>query len=337
MLPESSCMTPTVMADIEARKLSEPRDRLSLVANCCQYPIRLDSDALKLQQRSLSLSVLAMCLLNGEILDNSKGDMASAAVLTTSEFLKKLMFQGFNAPEDDTRRLTFNKGCRLTDVELMAEGIAARGHVWKLGRVIDTSTFCWKLPWIDNPRGRLTRDQRKLLLQLVLDLKGLRHFQLAEKMDDYLAADADAGEDYTCFTDMYLHRMATELADAIGTGQKLRLGAIWDSTGRYAPYRAVFVWSDEEDNGTYLPPAFVFTSARQGDPGSQSHDANDIDRHVSLEVELEEPLGSRTPHLRVRRWLHGMCFFDGCPRTKVIFPWPQAYRRSVHSFTILRG
>jgi len=97
-----------------------------------------------------------MCLLNGGISDNSSDDILSAARLVASEFLKRLMFQSFNAPEDGTRRLTFNKGCRLSDVELTADGIASKGHLWKLGRVIDTSRFWWKLPWIKKPSGRLT-------------------------------------------------------------------------------------------------------------------------------------------------------------------------------------
>lgn len=62
-------------------------------------------------------------------------------------------------------------------------------------------------------------------------------------------------------------------------------------------------------------------------PGLRCHEANDIDRHVSLEVSLKEPLVSNgVPHLRVRTWRLGMCFFKGCPRIKVVFPWPRALR-----------
>jgi hypothetical protein len=328
MLHESSCMTPIVIADIEARKLSKPWDRLALIANCCQYAIRLDGEALSQRRCSLSLSVLAMCLLNGEIVNNGNDEMTSVAELTTSGSLKALMFRAFYAPEDDTRRLTFNKGCRLTNVELTAGGIATRGHVWKLGRVIDTSRFRRKLPWIDEPSGRLTLGQRKRLLQLVFYLNDLNYRWLARRIDDYLAADANARDDYASFTDMYLYRMAAELAAAIQARQKLRLGSIWDSTGQSAPYRAVFVCSGEGNEEIYLPPmAFVFTSVRQGDPGSWIHDANDINHHVSLEVELEEPLASSSiPRLRVHGWLLGMCFFDECPRIRVVFPWPRALR-----------
>jgi hypothetical protein len=317
------------MTDIEARGLLKPWDRLAILANCCQYPVRLDCEALSKQRRSLSLSVLAMCLLNGEILDNNDSNLELVAPLTTSAFLKRKLFKAFRAPEDDTKRLTFNKGCRLTNVKLTADGILAKGHLWKLSRVIDTSMFNKTLPRINNPNGRLTPNQRKCLLRLVFGLNDLRHRNLAERIDKYLATDAnfDAEEDFNSFTDMYLHHMAAELATAIRAGRKLRLGSIWDPTGRSAPYRAVFVWSDKDENEDEVdsPPAFVFTSAWFRNPGSKTYEANDINRHVSLEVSLEESLdGTGLPHLRVRRWLLGMCFFGGCPRTKVVFPWPRA-------------
>lgn len=79
-------------------------------------------------------------MLNGEILDNSDDNTTSVAKLTTSVFLKERMFYTFNAPEDDTRRLTFNKGYWLSDVELTKGGIIATGYLWKLGRIIDTSS-----------------------------------------------------------------------------------------------------------------------------------------------------------------------------------------------------
>ncbi|EFZ04529.2 hypothetical protein MAA_01603 [Metarhizium robertsii ARSEF 23] len=325
ILPESSCMTPTVIADIETRGLTQPWDRLALIANCCQYPVRLDSEVLCRRSQSLSLSILAMCLLNGEILNNSNDDTTSVAGLTTSVFLKRLIFRGFSAPEDDNRPLTFNKGCRLTDVELTACGVVVKGHLWKLGRVIDTSTFWPKLPWIAEPRGRLTLWQRKRLLQLVFRLHDLDHDWLAERIDGYLAADANTRKDYRSFTEMYLHRMAVEIAATIQSRQKLRLGSIWDAGGCSSPYRAIFAWTGEDTEMTCQPPpAYVFTCARQGDPGSYGHDANDIDRHVSLQVELNVPLGSCSlPQLRIRRWLLGICFFDECPRTRMVFPWPR--------------
>ncbi|KAM3449436.1 hypothetical protein MY3296_006901 [Beauveria thailandica] len=330
ILPENSAMTWTIIADIEARGLSKPWDRLAIVANCCQYSVRLDGEALSLQRRSLSLSLLAMCLLNGEILDNNDGDREPLGALTTSKLLERRLFKAFSAPEDDFRRLTFYKGCRLTDVELTAAGILTMGHLWQLGPVVDTS-FWGELPRIDNRKGRLTVTDRRRLLKLVLRLNDLKHYFLSSEIDKYLAADAEANGDdsYDSFTERHLHCMALELAAAIEARQRLMLGRIWDPKGWSAPYHAVFVWpgQDEDDNEVQPPPAFVFTSAWFRDPGSETYDSSDINRHVSLEVCLEEATGRPgVPRLRVQRWMFGMCFFNGCRRTKVVFPWPQALR-----------
>ena len=78
-----------------------------------------------------------------------------------------------------------------------------------------------------------------------------------------------------------------------------------------------------------MPADFAFTSVWQGDPGSQIYDANDIDHHATLEVEKVFLGSDGVPHLRVRRWLLGMCFFDGCPRTIMVFPWPRALQAVV--------
>lgn len=120
LINSSSSMTPRVVADIEARGLSKPWDRLAIVANCCQYQVRLDSGELSRTGQSLSLSVLAMCLLNGEILNNREA--ISVAHMTPSKCLEELMYTQFMAPKHK-KELSYNKGCRLTDVELTADGI----------------------------------------------------------------------------------------------------------------------------------------------------------------------------------------------------------------------
>lgn len=195
MLPLSSVMTPTIVADIEARGLSKTWDRLAIVANCCKYAVRLDGEALSRNGYSPSLSVLAMCLLNGEIIDNRNNDVASALALTTSEFLGRYAFREFRAPVHDAQRLTFNKGCRLTGVELAAGG-AASGHLWKLSPVINTARFEKELPWIREPYGRLTLEGRKCLQQLMLYLEDRNHDCLANKIGWYLDKDADSEQDF---------------------------------------------------------------------------------------------------------------------------------------------
>jgi hypothetical protein len=319
MLPGSHCMTPTVIADVESRSLSNAWDRQAIVANVCQYPLQLDVQALRRQGHSPSLAMLALCLLGGEILDNSDNAIASAAGLTVSQALEKLMFQAFEAPEGNPRRLTFNKGCRLTDVELTLSGIKTRGHLWKLGHVVNTEEFPRRLPWIKAQRGRLTARQR-CLLQLVDYLEDHGYSRLVDELNEYLDREARA---CASFSDKHLNSMAEELAAAIMAGKKLRLGCIWNPFGGHEHYRGVFVCPDQDFNGRYHSPAsdFVFTSVRPADLGSRTHEANDINCHVSLRV---NKLDGHTPRLQTHSWMLGMCFFEGCPLIEVVFPWPRA-------------
>ncbi|KAH0598276.1 hypothetical protein MHUMG1_03573 [Metarhizium humberi] len=324
LLSKSSVMTPRVIADIEARGLSKPWDRLGIVANCCQYSLRLDGDVLRGQRRSLSLSVLAMCLLNGEILDNNSDTLRPVAGLTASSFLQKYLFDGFSAPEDEPRYLTFNKGCRLSSVELTADGISAKGHLWKLGRVIDTADDFS----VDRSRRYRSnkKERRDLLLPLIDYLREKGHITLADHLTRHLGVDADAGEGYGSFADIHLHDMASHVVAAIKAGRKLILGCIRDPNNKYQPHRAVFVLPREDDR--CRRPKFVFTSAWPRHPGSETHDANDLDRHVSLGVDLDASLIDGTPRLRVRSWLLGMCFFRKCECIDVVFPWPRALQAS---------
>lgn len=62
-------MSPTIIKDIVNRELGREWDRLAIIANCCQYVNRLDSTKLQ-GKHSLGLCLLALCLVNREILSN---------------------------------------------------------------------------------------------------------------------------------------------------------------------------------------------------------------------------------------------------------------------------
>ncbi|GKU12997.1 hypothetical protein FLAG1_11629 [Fusarium langsethiae] len=62
-------MSPTIINDIANRELDREWDRLAIVANCCQYIHRLDSTKLQ-GKHSPDLSLLALCLINGEMFSN---------------------------------------------------------------------------------------------------------------------------------------------------------------------------------------------------------------------------------------------------------------------------
>lgn len=95
LLDPAEPMTPTLVRDVERRQMQERWDRLAITANCCQYAVRLKAEKLCFKH-SLSLSVLTLCLLNGEVLLNGNGQSGhkDASNLRVTEYLKENIFKG---------------------------------------------------------------------------------------------------------------------------------------------------------------------------------------------------------------------------------------------------
>ncbi|RYP47723.1 hypothetical protein DL768_006259 [Monosporascus sp. mg162] len=320
LLNESESMAPAIIADVESRGVSDPWDRLAIVANCCSYPKRLHIEQLREKGHSLSLSMLAMCLLNGQILHNRRPSQRQVSGMTVSKFLTAQSFDGLSSPQDE-RNHTFNKGCRFINAKLTETGVLTSGHLWKLGRTIQTAQLNSHLPPVEIVRGALDPQEQQLLTQLWWKLDSYPESRiLASEIKNYLDQDAKGNQLFE-FGENYVLMMAAEVASAIRDGKVLRLGSLEGKD----QYSAVFVWGDESFGRFDHEPAFVFTSSQPKKPDSSGHDANDTDRHVSLEVEhgpVTRQTGNGLPHLDIKRWVHGLCFFVGRPREDVVFPWP---------------
>ena len=345
VLKPSEPMTPRIVADIEKRQMKKCWDRLAITANCCQYSTRLNVRQLMQDNASLSLAILALCLLNGEVLHNGYPVHPRVSEMTVSEFLKESVFDEFNSPSHQ-HSLTFNKSCRFFDVSLTNYGIETRGHMWKIHKIIDTCNWPRRGAWVKDLFSMLEPIQRRRLAYFARRLKRDGHTNLSHNIKAYLERDTELAEIWNSdlsFTERYIHTMASEVANAIARGSRLRLGYLWtpDEGHAYSPYMAVFVWgdsgtpsqtSDMSDESGNDVKAFAFTASRPEDHSSEEYDLNDLDRHVSFEVEVEGCVGNTDgliPQLRIRRWLPGLCFFMGSSRSSVVFSW----RRDLESIS----
>ncbi|KAI0517836.1 hypothetical protein F5B22DRAFT_602674 [Xylaria bambusicola] len=325
LLDESQTMSPTIIADVEKRGVKHVWDRLPIVANCCSYPVRMDIENLRKSRHSVSLSMLTMCLLNGEILNNALSNTHISLDTTTSVFLKNQFFDKISSPGEE-KSLTFNKGCRFINVKLTESGILTYGHLWEMNRnrnrVIRTDQFSRRLPWVQNPAGDLTRTEHQHLTQLCRQLRNFPDSKfLACSIKTYLKRDASGNPGFNS-GENYMRMMMIEVASAIEDGKRLVLGRLSHSR----EYTAIFVCSGN------TTPHFIFTSSQHRRLGTENHIVDDTDRHVSLvvdrQLEAEDNFGN-LPHLYVKRWVSGISFFVGCRREKVIFPWPQVLMNAV--------
>lgn len=311
----SKAMSPFIFRDIGSRETSNAPDLLAIAANCCDYSVRLDTKSLGSSSCSLSLSVLALYLLNGEIIMNDGHD-ENLLSKNIFNYLQLLALDSFDPPVGN-KELTFIKNCRLVDVRLSLDGIVTSGRLWKLHKAIDTGDFTSKAPFERRSRNGLNGYQRSRLRQLSRELRSQNHRPLADDLDDYLHEDT-RHKSYP--SKQYKDLMAEEVVEAIRTRKTVHLGCL-EGPNSYSPYRGVFVSDPDLET-----PSHVFTAwSRAGSGGKGLDDIcaeRLLDKIVSLEVGVTGNNSRGLPQLETKRWINGLCFFDGYPSRDVVFNYP---------------
>ncbi|KAB8241765.1 heterokaryon incompatibility protein-domain-containing protein [Aspergillus flavus] len=317
-------MSPIIFSNVGKRGMRDESDRLAVIANCLGYFVRLDSQRLEREAYSLSISMLALFLLNGEILINGPDNSQSAIRSNIFDYLRSQSLRTFQTP-DINQKLTFIKSCRFADVKLSEEGILTSGHLWRLGKIVEDPRST-RPP----PRGhdcQLNWYQRMRLGQLARHLGsgecGSRYGYIASAIDEYLDQDERWGDKDITFSKFYKDLMAEEVVKAMmddTRSPRLRLGALISQADCTStdPYSGVFIresghrWEKDE--------TYVFTAVC---PAEKTVDG--VEKHVSLEVDLlGSPKSRGCKRLVIKRWINGLFFFDrSSPITEVVFPWPE--------------
>jgi hypothetical protein len=312
-------MSSTIFADIGHRNITNPSDVLAIAANCCDYSVRLNILRLKETKCSLSLCMLTLYLLNGEILRNDNDDCRSISG-DIFEYLKTQSLDSFSPPVRD-KKLAFLKNCRFVDVRFSLEGIVTTGWLWKLYKEISTSNFSSPPP-VDKKRSAhgLTRYERSRLLQLASELALDSHMDLVADLYTYLDEDLRGGKQQERSSKYHKDLMAKELVNAIKEGKKIQLGCLM---GRN-PYRGIFIRDSSREER--LEQSYVFTAWKPRRRFYDDFGKRRSEKYVSLEVDLVGTTQSGLPLLETKRWVNGLYFFDGCQSGDVVFPWPASLR-----------
>ncbi|KAI1447668.1 hypothetical protein F5Y02DRAFT_378088 [Annulohypoxylon stygium] len=322
----SRSMSPSILSDIVSRDIGKESDRLAIMANCCGYGTRLDTNSLNSDKSSLSLSILALYLLNGEIIENdpNKSDQGTLDD-NIHEYLSKQSLNSFQPPVDE--RLTFIKNCRFIDPRLTLEGTETTGHLWKLGQVIRRRPMKLEKYVTLPPLERFATD-------LEYRAYGKSYSEMAVGLLSWLRGPASPYRSKKPSRRWQWHILMTDyIEEALLEGKTLRLGRLVHP--RYGtdktPCTAVFVGDGKDDWEDETVETYAFTSLRPVKHMSMVG----IERHVSLEVEVKWPKedasevpSSPLPKLYTKRWLNGLCLdeldiFADPPTRPVLFPWPR--------------
>ncbi|KAI1632663.1 heterokaryon incompatibility protein-domain-containing protein [Biscogniauxia mediterranea] len=327
-------MSPRIIADLAARKLMTSWERLTIAANCCQYSVRLNCAQLRANGHSLSLAMLALCLLNGEILANHRTanfNIANAQSSTVVKFLETQLLN-LRPPPYLLKGLTFNKGCRFNEVRLTEEGVQTKGHIWECRKFISTRNFrrsryrSHRSSWSEmgqlNRLGPIKRMRLKKLARMLLS-RGEDY--LHDRLMQFIKMRYDAREHLT-FSKAWQVLMAIMIAEAIGQGKTLCTARIFNERRASAIFivenarNSTRVSRNEWPGSTagraaFKAPKYVFTSfCPENNDNWGIFDRNDLDRHVTMEVDSDNLGYSPLPRLFTGRWIYGLCFFDKCPR-----------------------
>lgn len=330
LLEAQSSMSPTIIADVGKRDVTKHLDRLSIIANCCSYNYRLNSDKLENKRYSVSLATLVLFLLNGEIFWETSWDTTSPTDLTIVQFIQRYAFEGFSPPPCENYELTFNKRCRFVEPRLESDGVHTYGHLWQLWkRTIDISREEAKQWRSDEEtlwglQKYIERQFKKDSEQIAHSLEGLREKLRRERLRrERLRRDGLREKSLLTPADRYMYKMAETVADALKSGSTLRLGFLCNSRkpGR-SPPTAVFICPKEamDPHG----PSFVFTSFR-AKKTSDGPGYNDVDKHVSLQVGVRNSV-ELPPKLSARAWMHGLWFCTEASQP-VVFRLPRVLRK----------
>ncbi|EMT67739.1 hypothetical protein FOC4_g10005848 [Fusarium odoratissimum] len=216
-------MSPTIIEDIRSRQLEREWDRLAIIANCCQYAKRLNSTQLQGNKHSLSLSLLTLVLMNGEILRNhprDKVDISAARKMTITEFLHKHFYYGLDCPWENAK-LTFNKGCRFAKVDLTEEGVRTRGYLWRFDGEISTAQF---RNYSQTRKRKRNRQPVKSPLEWLAEQLPVRYRLLSQRLYEILDLEVSSSA-----AEEWMLNMAGKVEEAIMMGNLLHTAKLLGS------------------------------------------------------------------------------------------------------------
>ncbi|KAI0448670.1 hypothetical protein F5B21DRAFT_97416 [Xylaria acuta] len=318
-------MSPAIFEDISVRGITVPSDTLAIAANCCRYVTRLNSQDLNLIKASLSIAILTLFVINGEIL---RHDIPPDTVLSQTVFkclrIAKLVIQ----PPVPAGELIFIKMCRLPAVTMKPEGLMVRGVLSRLDKKIKVKVapLDRELYWKTNDATLTTTlndAEMRLLRALIACLRTMReggdalHTKLKEFLDMQAAGKAAGGSVQYWSLPHISVMMAKAICRAIAEGRVLWLSRL-HVPRRWTPWLGIFIPDDPFDVSGVI--SFAFT-ARETENELKDRGAK-LARRNAWVSSLEVRFGGE--QILPKRWMNGLNFFNNKehPRSLLI-PWPK--------------
>ncbi|KAF2119465.1 hypothetical protein BDV96DRAFT_486706 [Lophiotrema nucula] len=344
----SQTTTLSILEDICSRDLEKEHDRIAIMANASRFPVRLDvgenSPLVRRGAYSLSTALLALILMNGEIVKTDSGVLADTVLnYTLREYLSSWQYK-FIAPGNKFEQ-TFIDHCRLISPIISRSGLRVRGFVFQLLPRFQSDLNPVGLTRVDEDdlsrqsrrlkakhgrrRRKLNRLHEEVIEILIEKLRNTygHDLPLADFLYHHLELDRDPPPpDVASPLTKYLLDMLSALAAAVLAGRDVRLAKLEDVGEEGAP-SAIFVapptrdtWLAEQlPNETEEPPR-VFVSFDKGWTN------RGMERIASLEVTLHRESTRTTSNtggvLTSSGWVNGLWDVRDERMSSYVFPLP---------------
>lgn len=300
---QTGALTWRIISDLKHRRLQNAWEILAIIANCCGYSRRLDAEELQKLGCSLSSAVLALVLLNGDILRNDSSPRLSANV-DLFELLTRLSFQNFESMVD-VKEYTFLKRCRLPKVSLTHDGILTSGCIWRLHdrccippvKLLHSQEISFQ----NTTLSEAEVEQLNVLCKYIWH----KYPTLTQSIQNFIKQAQSNGKRSSL---SLMVVMAQNIIRWIQLGKVLAIGSC---LGR-RDCHGVFAVSEASNHCFTAWQPRVWTEPVKAD--------RYLEKSVSLEVEIVRSR-DMVPHLRIQRWVAGLCFWDTTDQQKVLLPW----------------
>ena len=325
-------MSPAIFEDIGTRGITVPSDILAITANCCRYLAVLNSNVLNNINESLSIAILTLFVMNGEIL---RHDVQREAILRQTVFeclhTAKLPVH----PPVPAGELIFIKICRFPAVTMTVSGLMVRGVLSRLDKKIKVKVppSDQDLYWKDNHAtltDTLYEAEKRLLKALANDLHNLQRYHgqggdaLHTMLTDFLneqEAEKAAGKKTQYWSLQHIQvMMAKAVCRAIAEGRELWLSRL-HLPRRWTPWLGIFI-PDDPSTDDSRAISYAFT-ARETNHELKDRGAKLARKNAwfnSLEVRFDPATEQMIP----KKWMNGFhCFNNKEHLRNLVVPWPQ--------------
>jgi hypothetical protein len=339
-------MTNSVLDDICSRSLENEEDRIAILANALKFSKRLDirrtSPIVAENEYSLSTALLALILINGEILENGEAENRPSSKSLMNHTLRSYLKQYehiFNAPSFRFEQ-SFISRCRFKSPLITQQGIETKGFLFILLPRYQMDAQANVIRFTDRDRAKLERISRKpksdrrpfgkklnavaveAMRLLIVRLRRVwPELKLAAYLEEHLSHDLYPPNAQAVSTP-YVLDMMLAVCQALLDDRELRFGRLVSASNVAEP-TAIFIvpesagWGAEMYHYDGVP--HVFTS---WDGPRSNYDQESL---TSLEVDVRRN-PDNNEDIRVLHsyeWVNGVWVTRGEQMETYVFPLPK--------------